>query len=166
MPDIRENFPQIADKVMSSRCQSYTTLPRPEHAGEMFEEIVPFSTSQPAQIIYGNAGGGGMVPPLPGAQFRPSSAASRSLGRKNSTALPVAPLPPAYFGRPTIFDRHLGTEFDGNEYGEGGQLKEIVPWSTISLSSWLTVCAKGNLAMGNYKQEASGTGNMSIVNMR
>ena len=50
---------------MSSRCQSYTTLPRPEHAGEMFDELnaVPFAKSQP-QIIYGTRDGISQVPKI------------------------------------------------------------------------------------------------------
>ena len=129
--------------MMPSRCQSYTTLPRPEHGPELLDDhiVSPFNKSQP-QIIYGTRADGILQIP-----FRPPSArsASRSLGRKNSTA---APLPPAYFGASGgIFGGGHPAHIEIGEYGIGGELdraegahhKEVVPWSTVSLSSWLTV---------------------------
>uniref|UniRef100_A0A183CBT2 Uncharacterized protein n=1 Tax=Globodera pallida TaxID=36090 RepID=A0A183CBT2_GLOPA len=99
-------------KLTPSRCQSYTTLPRPEHG---VPELMSFRSPS---VLSG----------------------SRSLGRKNSTA---TSLPPAYFGpNSNVLFNSSQIDFGAglnDRHDEHGHQQEMTPWSTISLSSWLTI---------------------------
>ncbi|KAI3415851.1 hypothetical protein GPALN_005422 [Globodera pallida] len=131
-------------KLTPSRCQSYTTLPRPEHGvPELVTEeplLLPFnSITNQQQQIYGigreNSNNISM-------SFRSPSvlSGSRSLGRKNSTA---TSLPPAYFGpNSNVLFNSSQIDFGAglnDRHDEHGHQQEMTPWSTISLSSWLTI---------------------------
>ncbi|KAL3115560.1 hypothetical protein niasHT_015898 [Heterodera trifolii] len=134
-------------KLTPSRCQSYTTLPRPEHAvPEMVADeqfLAPFASpnTNQQQQNYGIRREDGNNLSMP---FRSPSAlsGSRSLGRKNSTA---TSLPPAYFApNSNAFFNSSQTDFgiglnEGEHNEQGFQRQEMTPWSTISLASWLTI---------------------------
>lgn len=124
--------------MMPSRCQSYTTLPRPEP--EILEEIVYNNKNQ--QIYGGQEEIHSQVFCKNNFkklffQFRaPIRSVSRSINSKN----PSINFSPSHFpyanGR-FVNPTNIENNFDINWSSD--HETETIPWSTISLTSWLTV---------------------------
>uniref|UniRef100_A0A1I8B694 Uncharacterized protein n=1 Tax=Meloidogyne hapla TaxID=6305 RepID=A0A1I8B694_MELHA len=111
--------------MMPSRCQSYTTLPRPEP--EMLDEIVYNNKNQQ---IYG---GQDEIH----SQFRPPiRSASRSINSKNPS-INFSPPHFPYVNGGGFVPTNVENNFDINWSSD--HETETIPWSTISLTSWLTI---------------------------
>uniref|UniRef100_A0A915MBH4 Uncharacterized protein n=1 Tax=Meloidogyne javanica TaxID=6303 RepID=A0A915MBH4_MELJA len=114
-----------SNKMMPSRCQSYTTLPRPEP--EILDEIVYNNKNQQ---IYG-----GQEEIL--SQFRaPIRSVSRSINSKNQS-INFSPSHFPYANGGFVNPTNIENNFDINWSSD--HETETIPWSTISLTSWLTI---------------------------
>nr|CAD2200737.1 unnamed protein product [Meloidogyne enterolobii] len=112
-------------KMMPSRCQSYTTLPRPEP--EIIDEIVYNNKNQ--QIYGGHE--------EIHSQFRaPIRSVSRSINSKNPS-INFSPSHFPYANGGFVNPTNIENNFDINWSSD--HETETIPWSTISLTSWLTI---------------------------